>query len=81
MRKLATVMAATGIINLLSVASFAMPPGGNNFTPKTYVESARLVCDEFGRCTFFADGYGFSPPSKWERKGYCPPGQAKKGNC
>ncbi len=21
------------------------------------------------------------PPTKWERKGFCPPGQAKKGNC
>jgi hypothetical protein len=21
------------------------------------------------------------PPSKWEQKGFCPPGQAKKGNC
>jgi hypothetical protein len=21
------------------------------------------------------------PPTKWERKGFCPPGQRKKGNC
>jgi hypothetical protein len=21
------------------------------------------------------------PPTKWERKGFCPPGQHKKGNC
>ena len=21
------------------------------------------------------------PPSKWEQKGFCPPGQGKKGNC
>jgi hypothetical protein len=33
------------------------------------------------------DGYGDPewgdrrPPTKWERKGFCPPGQAKKGNC
>ena len=27
-------------------------------------------------------GYrGVRPPSKWEAKGFCPPGQAKKGNC
>jgi hypothetical protein len=26
--------------------------------------------------------YGYRrPPTKWERKGFCPPGQAKKGNC
>ena len=27
-------------------------------------------------------GYrGVRPQSKWEAKGFCPPGQAKKGNC
>jgi hypothetical protein len=28
-------------------------------------------------------GYGHRPrpPSKWEQKGFCPPGQHKKGNC
>lgn len=28
-------------------------------------------------------GYGsvVRPPTKWERKGFCPPGQRKKGNC
>jgi len=27
-------------------------------------------------------GYrGARPQSKWEAKGFCPPGQAKKGNC
>jgi hypothetical protein len=26
--------------------------------------------------------YGYRrPPTKWEQKGFCPPGQAKKGNC
>ena len=25
--------------------------------------------------------YGYPPPTKWEQKGFCPPGQAKKGNC
>ena len=24
---------------------------------------------------------GVRPPTKWERKGFCPPGQRKKGNC
>ena len=26
-------------------------------------------------------GSGVRPLSKWERKGFCPPGQRKKGNC
>jgi len=26
-------------------------------------------------------GPGFRPPTKWEQKGFCPPGQRKKGNC
>jgi hypothetical protein len=30
----------------------------------------------------YYERYGYRrPPSKWEQKGYCPPGQAKKGNC
>ncbi|GGH31903.1 hypothetical protein GCM10007036_43400 [Alsobacter metallidurans] len=60
------------------------------------VHRVRMVCDEWGRCwdqptyrTQRPYGYGDPyvrgedrrPPSKWERKGFCPPGQAKKGNC
>lgn len=57
------------------------------------VENTRLVCDEFGRCwqsqsapyasryPYSAYAYGYRPLTKWERKGFCPPGQRKKGNC
>jgi hypothetical protein len=61
------------------------------------VEPIRLVCDEFRRCWRtgpeyneplyrrsqsygYDDGYRL-PPTKWEQKGFCPPGQHKKGNC
>ncbi len=31
---------------------------------------------------YYGHYYGYSrPPTKWEQKGFCPPGQAKKGNC
>ncbi len=47
-------------------------------------KKARVVC-EYGRCwqTDAGWGYphGYRPPTKWEQKGFCPPGQAKKGNC
>ncbi len=60
-------------------------------------EPVRLVCDEFRRCWRtgpeyieppsrplrsygYDDGYR-RPPTKWEQKGFCPPGQHKKGNC
>lgn len=38
---------------------------------------------DYGYGDPYADRYGGyrRPPSKWERKGFCPPGQAKKGNC
>ncbi len=61
------------------------------------VELARLVCDEWDECweepeygydarpRYRYDGDGYQrarrPPTKWERKGFCPPGQHKKGNC
>ena len=47
------------------------------------VQDARVVCDQYGSCWDAGPGYGYEyrPPSKWERKGFCPPGQAKKGNC
>lgn len=56
------------------------------------VKNIGLVCDEYGRCwqtgPTYGPGYygpyhryGYRPPTKWERKGFCPPGQAKKGNC
>jgi hypothetical protein len=47
-------------------------------------KKARIVC-EYGRCWQADAGYdyqyGYRPPTKWEQKGFCPPGQAKKGNC
>jgi hypothetical protein len=40
---------------------------------------------EYGRCwqtgAEYDYQYGYRPPTKWEQKGFCPPGQAKKGNC
>jgi hypothetical protein len=44
---------------------------------------------DYGYRRSYGDGYGYGyddpyrrrPPTKWERKGFCPPGQAKKGNC
>jgi hypothetical protein len=40
------------------------------------------------RYSYGEDGYTYGsyyraprPPTKWERKGFCPPGQHKKGNC
>lgn len=36
------------------------------------------------RSAYEAYGYEYGPrrsPSKWDQKGFCPPGQHKKGNC
>ena len=53
-------------------------------TAPAIAKKARLVC-EYGRCWQTGAGYdyqyGYRPPTKWEQKGFCPPGQAKKGNC
>jgi hypothetical protein len=53
-------------------------------TALAIAKKARLVC-EYGRCWQTGAGYdyqyGYRPPTKWELKGFCPPGQAKKGNC
>ena len=53
-------------------------------TAPAIAKKARLVC-EYGRCWQSGAGYdyqyGYPPPTKWEEKGFCPPGQAKKGNC
>ena len=48
-----------------------------------FLQDVRVVCDQYGSCWDAGPGYGYEyrPPSKWERKGFCPPGQAKKGNC
>jgi len=51
-------------------------------TAPAIAKKARLVC-EYGRCWQTGAGYdyqyGYRPPTKWELKGFCPPGQAKKG--
>ena len=53
-------------------------------TAPAIAKKARLVC-EYGRRWQTGAGYdyqyGYQPPTKWEQKGFCPPGQAKKGNC
>jgi hypothetical protein len=53
-------------------------------TAPAIAKKARLVC-EYGRCWQNGAGYDYQyayrPPTKWEQKGFCPPGQAKKGNC
>jgi len=53
-------------------------------TAPAIAKKARLVCDYAG-CWQAGPGYqypyGYRPPTKWEQKGFCPPGQAKKGNC
>ncbi|WP_460452257.1 hypothetical protein [Alsobacter sp. SYSU BS001988] len=60
------------------------------------IQGAGVVCDDYGRCretyrspygSRYGDRYGgygeprYRPPTKWERKGFCPPGQRKKGAC
>jgi hypothetical protein len=35
----------------------------------------------YNRYPYSGYASGVRPPSKWERKGFCPPGQRKKGNC
>lgn len=75
-------------------AASAMPWPG--LTNPMAIEPVRTVCDQWGRCWEQPDygywpRYGYDdpygeggyrrPPTKWERKGFCPPGQAKKGNC
>jgi len=83
MSRMGTVFFAAAIVVFASPASFAMPPADGSHTNSS-VEAIRLVCDEFGRCWNSPD-YGYLPrleqPNKWERKGFCPPGQAKNGNC
>ena len=53
-------------------------------TAPAIAKKARLVC-EYGSCWQAGAGYdyeyGYRPPTKWEQKGFCPPGLAKKGNC
>jgi len=92
MCKLREILSAAILVWFVSTPSSAMP-----FSAQTILNGnlsvARLVCDEFGRCwqsqsapyasrhPYSGFGYGYRPPTKWEQKGFCPPGQRKKGNC
>jgi len=95
MKLFATLSAAAGIF--ASAAAFAMPFNAHPVVrTDTAIETARLACDQFGRCwrtgpeysyqsygssrSYRYGGYGRAP-TKWEQKGFCPPGQRKKGNC
>ena len=81
MCKLIAILSAAISACFVSAPSFAMPIRAQ-VVVDTDIENARLVCDEFGRCwqTRSAPS-GYRPLTKWERKGFCPPGQRKKGNC
>jgi hypothetical protein len=94
MYKLSAIVSAAILVWFLSTPSSAMPFSAQAvMSADQSVENARLVCDEFGRCwqsqsapyasryPYSGYGYGYRPLTKWERKGFCPPGQRKKGNC
>jgi hypothetical protein len=72
------------IICVATRPGFAIPlTSGLIMKADPIVQDVRVVCDEYGSCwdTGPGYGYGYRSPNKWERKGFCPPGQAKKGNC
>lgn len=93
MMNLRLACCAAAIIGLGVTSVLAIPLNSRLILqPMRSVENVRLVCDEFGRC--WQSGipvpdyrynpyprYEIRPPTKWEQKGFCPPGQAKKGNC
>jgi hypothetical protein len=94
MCKLIAILSAAISVCFVSAPSFAMPIRTQIVVDTGWsVENARLVCDEFGRCwqtrsapyaypnSAYGYGSGYRPLTKWERKGFCPPGQRKKGNC
>jgi hypothetical protein len=94
MYKFSAIVSAAMLVWFVSTPSSAMPFSARAvMSADQSVENARLVCDEFGRCwqsqsapyasrfPYSGYGYGYRPPTKWERKGFCPPGQRKKGNC
>ena len=95
MCKLIAISSAAISVCFLSAPSFGMPFSAQIVVHTDGpVENARLVCDEFGRCwqtrsalysayrySEYGYGSGYRPLTKWERKGFCPPGKRKKGNC
>jgi hypothetical protein len=94
MYKLSAIVSAAILVWFVSTPSSAMPFSAQAvMSANQSILKARLVCDEFGRCwqsqsapnasryPYSGYGYGYRPLTKWERKGFCPPGQRKKGNC
>ena len=94
MCKLKAFFGTAILLCLVSTPSSAMPFTAQTvLIADRSVENARLVCDEIGRCwqrqsapyasryPYSGYGYGYRPLTKWEQKGFCPPGQRKKGNC
>lgn len=91
------ISAAIGATMLVAAQPLsAMPQSFGPSTDLTGTHNVRTVCDQWGRCweqprSRYRQEYGYDNPydqgdyrrplSKWERKGFCPPGQAKKGNC
>ena len=86
------VFATVIFVWLVSTPSSAMP-FKTFMNADRSVENARWFCNEFGRCwqspsapyasryRYSGYGYGYRPLTKWEWKGFRPPGQRKKGNC
>ena len=94
MRELRAGFGAAIFIWLITAPASALPFGARTVMNHDWpVQNTRLVCDEFARCwqsqsapyasryPYSGYGYGYRPLTKWERKGFCPPGQRKKGNC
>jgi hypothetical protein len=91
--KLREFLSVTILVWFVSTPIFATPFSAQTVIDTDHsVENARLICDEFGRCwqrqsapyisrhPYSGYGYGYRPLTKWEQKGFCPPGQRKKGN-
>jgi hypothetical protein len=84
MIKLTTSLCAAAVMCFAPVPSFAVPlANGYVLKADRIVQDVGVVCDEYGGCWEMGPGYGYEyrPPNKWERKGFCPPGQPKKGRC
>ena len=86
MHKFGVLSYVTAMALFASSNGFAMPLTSQSSTSTDgSFQTIQLTCDEFGRCWSSSSRYGYGsrlgPPSKWERKGFCPPGHAKKGDC
>src|SRR5262245_30354219 len=96
MCKLRAILSAAILVWFVSTPSSATPFSAQTvMNGNLFVEHARLVCDESGRCwqsqsapyssRYPYSGYGYGsayrPLTRWQREGVCAPGQRKKGNC